>query len=203
MASLSELTPTIRTTLGQVPPFVVDNELKNVAQTFLQETEVWGEALEVDFMSGDQEIMWMPPRGTMVYRTLWLMMEGKKLEPVSLARFHELSVEDRPGKPRYFTQDMNGKVLVYPIPDKNYTGTLNAIYTLKGGNDIPDQIMNQYKPALIDGALATLFMMDGAWGNASRGQYFWERYQMGVDRAKRRAFRDASNRLRVTSYGGL
>lgn len=203
MARLSELAPTIRTSLGKIPTFVVDRELLATAQVFLQETEVWNETREVEAMAGDEDLLWMPPRGADIYRVVWLSLEGRKLDPVPMATFGEHRLNTRASRPTRFTQDSLGKVLVNPIPDKTYSGLVHAVYTIRNGDEIPDRLLHQHKSTIMDGTLATLFMMDTEWGSNQKGRMFWERFQLGIDRAKRRAFRDNSNLVRTTGYGGI
>lgn len=200
MATLADLLTDIKGVARLVPDFILKQSLVNIAREFFQETEAWNVNSEVLFLRGLDSVEVDIPKGADLYRVVWLTAGENELTPIAERDFYTLKPMD--GRPVRFAETLDG-LRVHPTPIEQMTGKLNAVYYPRAIDAaIPDKLIGLFRTTLADGTIANLLMQETEWGNASKGQYYYNRYLAGLERASRRAFRERGNVVGVTVYGG-
>jgi hypothetical protein len=200
MATLRDLLPSIKSVAPLVPDFILQQNLVDIAREFFQETETWNANSEVLFLQGLDTLEVEAPKGADIYRVVWLTSDKRELTAIAERDFYTLP--DAAGEPLRFAETLDG-LRVHPTPLRTANGKVNAVYyprTIDAA--IPDKLIGIHRTTLTDGTIANLLMQNAEWGNASKGQYYYNRYKAGIERASRRAFRERGNVVGVTVYGG-
>lgn len=202
MADLLSLVPDLRTSIGNVPAFMVESEIKSVARDFFMRTEVWNTTYECDVSANDPSVFVNKPTGSALLRVVWLQLNGKKLRPIDEVKYYELAATPRLAEPEVYCQTVIDGTMVYPNPKQELVGYLNAVFYPDTGTSVPDGLFNLYRTTLQDGVQANLLMSATEWQDDRAGNYYWTRYQQGVEMARSRAFRGTGNVIREAVYGG-
>lgn len=148
------------------------------AQEFCERTRVWRDNDTFQVTETSCNVV-CAPDGADVFEIENALLDGKKLEPVSLGdlnRDHPDWREKSQGG-RWITQIERDTVLVVP----KTAGTLALSITLRPSDDaeqLPDFMAKHYRQVIADGALAEILMLPNqSFTDPARAQFYAARFE--------------------------
>lgn len=159
-------------------------------------------------VAGESLINLAPPSGQSVAHVMRVWCDRSELTPV-----HEDAlaapfgfVESVPGevnsnsRPKVFQEAEPGVLALFPFPDKVYTINVRAaLRPTRAASSVETQLYEDWVEEVVDGALARLYVMPGAWASPELAKYHLQRFADGVGRARITASRgDTRAESRVT-----
>jgi hypothetical protein len=203
MANILDLRKRVLLVSKNAPEFIVEEALFDTVQDLCVNAEVWQAMVDVAAVVGSNEMTVTPPADTIVVRTMWANLGGRKLSALSNAEWLDITATPHHGCPDSYLQDSNTKLLLYPTPKIVEVGQVRAVFALaNGASTLPDDLLALYKETIVDGALARVMATPTDFGDVRLADYYNSRWQLGLDRAKGRANRPKDNRAIVATYGG-
>jgi hypothetical protein len=142
------------------PDIVLDNALRQSAIVFFEMSLAWRVKLDdIPIVAGTNTYAYTPPTGSVVHSITFATFNGQEIA----AHTGESDLQNRiwdwrnqSGMPEYVLGGLSSLVLV---PNPDCAGTLSLIVALKPSADsvgIDDDLFNEWKEGIIDGALARL-----------------------------------------------
>lgn len=129
------------------------------------------------------------PSGTEPNHVKAVLRKGKPLAAATYEDAIMLIEQSDRSYPQYYAQYDNANVLIGPKPVERES--LKVIYTLKptqSSSSIPDTVGNEWREALVSGALFRLQMMSGQpWLNPNAANANAQIYERAVAKAIRQA----------------
>lgn len=142
-------------------PFgMIDVAVRQSAIDFCAQSLAWSyQHPDVAVVAGTNTYNYVPPSGAVVHAVTYAELNGKEV-PSQVAAY-SINIYDwrnQSGMPRYVLGDATALTLV-PNPDAN--GTLKLTVALKPSTSaigVDDNIFNEYREAIVHGALARLML---------------------------------------------
>lgn len=172
------------------PEFTAERAIRDACIDFCARTDLYkAEAQSLVVSAGVTEYELDAPTGTEPNHVKAVLRKGKPLTAVTYEdAVMKIEQSDR-SYPQYYAQYDNANVLIGPKPAERET--LKVLYTLKptqSSTSIPDTIGNEWREALISGALFRLQMMAGQpWLNPNAANANAQLYERAVGKAIRQA----------------
>jgi hypothetical protein len=138
---------------------VADNALRQFAIAFCEQSLAWQfEHPDIPVSAGTAEYPLAPPEGAVAHSITYAALDGEEIEPVGRANIPISYRQRQGGKPRYM---LSGPTSVTLAPKQHGVGTLTMIVALKPSAismGIDDNLFNEYREAIVHGALARLML---------------------------------------------
>lgn len=149
----------------------------------------------IDGVANTGEYAWAPGTNLKVVRPEVVWYDKKPLTPKTRDELATLYAywPDQVGTPLYFVQEKLEKLILVPKPAANLTGGILAKVSVRpsrNATDIDDAIYDRYMDAIVNGAKARLFWMEGqAWSNAEKAAACQGLFEAAADRARLAMFK--------------
>jgi hypothetical protein len=142
------------------PLAIVDNALRQAAILFCEMSLAWRATLaDVAVVAGTNTYPYVPPSGAVVHAITYAAFNGEEI--AAHTGESDLRIWDwrnQTGTPEYV---LGGATSLILVPNPDAAGTLSLIVALKPmptATGIDDDIFNEWRDAIIAGALARLMM---------------------------------------------
>ena len=151
-----------------------------------------------------------PPSGTVVHEILWVTFDGEDLEPTTTALIEQRKPKWRQtgyeGKPEYFIKQSPSMFYLVPVPNETKAGSVLLRAVLKpthSSSSCSDDVMNDYRDTIINGALYRLLRVPGReWTDYPGAQVYGSLFLQGIADAESRALQKETRIARKVRYGG-
>ena len=173
-------------------PVMADVALRQSAIAFCEQSLAWKyEHPPISIVSGTAEYGFFPPAGALVHAVIHAELDGRELNcstseaDIRIAGWHNQS-----GAPQYILGGANFLALV-PKPDARGTLTLEtALKPAPSAAGIDDSLFDEYREAIIHGALARLMLSPRKpYTNVQLAQYHAQQFVIQAADAGTRAAR--------------
>lgn len=152
-----------------------------------------------------------PPSGTVVHKIMWVVHEGKDLEPISTnlleQRLPKWRDADHAGTPQYYVKNSQSVFWLVPTPETTKASSTILRAQLKPthtSNACDDDIMSDYREAIINGALFRLLRLPSKdWTDLGAAQVYGSLFAQGIAEAERRGRGADQGIARKVNYGGV
>jgi hypothetical protein len=198
---LSVFRPRVAVRASGVPDPLIDQVVLDACIDFCERTLIVKRTLDAIPTVADEPEYDMAANGTQqsVAQVMRVWLDEREIAPVS--------EDDGPppgtttsSTPRFFTEDTPGTITLYPRPDREYSMRARvAQRPTRSATQVEDQLFEDWVEAIVDGALARLFIMPGDFLNPALAVVHLKAYQEAVDRASLQARQGRTRaQLRVT-----
>lgn len=174
-------------------PFAaVDTTLRQAAIAFCENSLVWTyEHPPVSMLAGTASYGFVPPAGAVVHAIIQAEIDGREIDSLTAeADIQAANCRNQMGTPEYV---LGGATLLTLVPIPGAAGTLMMTVALKpspDANGIEDSIFNEYREAIIHGALARLTLSPKKpYTNAQLAQYHGQQFAIKTGNAGMRVAR--------------
>ena len=206
------LLPEILPMLDGCPDTLAENAIRSAAIEFCERTGAYQSELDpVTTVANIYEYDLEAPSDTVVHKLMWVSFQGKDLEPISSTLLEQRKPKWRDlsnaSVPEYYIQQ--SKTLFWMVPVPNATSAASTIVRaqLKPSylsSTCDEQIMDEYRDAVINGALFRLLRMPGkAWSDIQGAQIYGNLFGEAAMTAERRSRQADEGVARRVVYGGV
>lgn len=207
MASIDDLVNSARRYLPAVPDITIENMAHRTYRKFCRESEVWQVPFdEVTYSAGTRyfDASLLLPRHAMLYRILWMSVDGKPLEKMRSREVMLREVADR-GRPSAFVEFPSADLQIFPPPKQDVVITGAGVLQPKSStNTVEDFIVDRYEPGLVAGLVADILTMpQREWHDMRTAQAFLREYAATVQEARDWGSSDDGQVEYTMSYGGI
>lgn len=166
--------------------------LRRAAIAFCEQSMVWRESHNpISVSVGTAEYDFIPPDQAVVHTVQYAQFEGRELEITGQDNIRIQDWRDQTGFPQYL---LSGPTALTLVPEPDVEGTLTLLVTLKpvpGATDIPDLLYNEYREAIVHGALSRLMLSPKKpYTDAGLASYHQHQFQIKTAAAGTRADRN-------------
>jgi hypothetical protein len=213
MAILYEsLLPEVIPMVPGCPDTLIENNIRSAAIEFCEKTGVYQAELDpLTTVANIYEYDLEPPSGTVVHKVMWVVHEGVDLEPISTnlleQRLPKWRNRDNAGTPQYFVKNSQSLFWLVPVPQATSPSSTVLRVQLKPTHTstaCDDDVMTDYREAIINGALTRLLRMPSReWTDYNGASVFNSLFAQGVQDAERRARHADEGVARKVNYGGI
>lgn len=204
------LLPDVISMVPACPEVIAERAIRSAAIELCEKTDVYQQQLDpITVVAGIYEYDLEPPTGTVVHRIVWMTHEGKTLEPVSSGLLEQRKENWRndTGTPEYFIKQGLSIVNLVPVPSATISQAVEIRVALKPtqtSTACDDEIMTDYRDAIINGAIFRLCRMPAKdWTDLGAAQIYSELFNNGMVYAERRARQADNPVVAKVRYGGL
>lgn len=147
------------------------------------------------------------PTGTEVHQVLYMTHDGKDMDPIS-PRSLELNYpdwRDRTGNPHVYLQKTPSTFWIVPVASgsKQVIASV-ALKPSRTSNNVDTTISNQYRDAIIYGALYRLLRMPSReWSDVGAAQEYLYQFNLEITQAELRARGGDLGVKRTVKYKGI
>lgn len=147
------------------------------------------------------------PTGTEVHQVLYMTHDGKDMDPTS-PRSLELNYpdwRDRTGNPHVYLQKTPSTFWIVPVANgpKQVIASV-ALKPSRTSNNIDTTVSNQYRDAIIYGALYRLLRMPSReWSDVGAAQEYLYQFNLEINQAELRARGGDLGVKRTVKYKGI
>ena len=147
------------------------------------------------------------PTGTEVHQVLYMTHDGKDMDPIS-PRSLELNYpdwRDRKGNPHVYLQKTPSTFWIVPVASgsKQVIASV-ALKPSRTSNNVDTTISNQYRDAIIYGALYRLLRMPSReWSDVGAAQEYLYQFNLEITQAELRARGGDLGVKRTVKYKGI
>ncbi len=208
MASYSSLVKEVLPYVPLCPDLLVERNLRSAAIEFCERSKAY--ILDMDpftTTSGVYEYDFDIPTGTEVHQILYMTYDGKDMDPIS-PRSLELNYpdwRDKSGNPHVYLQKTPTTFWVVPVPSgpKEVIASV-ALKPSRTSNSIDTTVSNQYRDAIIYGALYRLLRIPNReWTEIGSAQEYLYQFNLEIQQAELRARGGDLGVKRTVKYKGL
>lgn len=194
------------------PDTLIENNIRSAAIEFCEKTGVYQAELDpVTTVANVYEYDLEPPSGTVVHKVMWVVHEGVDLEPISTnlleQRLPKWRSRDNAGTPQYFVKNSQSLFWLVPVPQATSPSSTVLRVQLKPTHTstaCDDDVMTDYREAIINGALTRLLRMPSReWTDYNGASVFNSLFAQGIQDAERRARHADEGVARKVNYGGI
>lgn len=158
-------------------------------------------------ISGVYEYDFEIPSGTEVHQILYMTEDGNDMDPIS-PRSLELNYpdwRDRTGNPHVYLQKTPTSFWLVPVPSGARQVIVSvALKPSRTSNNIDTTISNQYRDAIIYGALYRLLRMPSReWTDVNAAREYLAQFNMEITQAELRARGGDLGVKRTVKYKGI
>lgn len=213
MATLYEsLLPEIIPMVPACPDSLIESNIRAAVIELCEKTGVYQAELDpVTTVGGIFEYDLEAPNGTAVHKIMWVVHDGKDLEPISTnlleQRLPNWRSADNYGEPEYYIKQSQSLFWLAPVPAVTQTGSTILRVQLKPTHTstaADDDLMNDYRDTIVNGALFRLLRLPSKeWTDYTGAQVYGALFNEGMLIAERRARHADSGVSRKVKYGGI
>ena len=208
MASYSSLVKEVLPYVPLCPDSLVEQNIRAAAIEFCERSKAY--ILDLDAFStiaGVFEYDFDIPTGTEVHQILYMTEDGNDMDPIS-PRSLELNYpdwRDRTGNPHVYLQKTPTTFWVVPVP----SGTRQVIVSValkpsRTSNNIDTTVANQYRDAIIYGALYRLLRIPSReWTDVGAAREYLAQFNLEIQQAELRARGGDLGVKRTVKYKGI
>ena len=208
MAAYSSLVKEVLPYVPMCPDTLVEQNIRAAAIEFCERSKAY--ILDMDpftTISGVYEYDFEIPSGTEVHQILYMTEDGNDLDPIS-PRSLELNYpdwRDRTGNPHVYLQKTPTTFWVVPVPSGSRQVIVSvALKPSRTSNNIDTTISNQYRDAIIYGALYRLLRMPSReWTDVNAAREYLAQFNMEITQAELRARGGDLGVKRTVKYKGI
>ena len=190
------------------PDTLVEQNIRAAAIEFCERSKAY--ILDMDpftTISGVYEYDFEIPSGTEVHQILYMTEDGNDMDPIS-PRSLELNYpdwRDRTGNPHVYLQKTPTTFWVVPVPSGSRQVIVSvALKPSRTSNNIDTTISNQYRDAIIYGALYRLLRMPSReWTDVNAAREYLAQFNMEITQAELRARGGDLGVKRTVKYKGI
>ena len=208
MAAYSSLVKEVLPYVPLCPDSLVEQNIRAASIEFCERSKAY--ILDMDpfnTITGVYEYDFDVPTGTEVHQVLYMTHDGKDMDPIS-PRSLELNYpdwRDRTGNPHVYLQKSPSLFWIVPVASgsKQIIASV-ALKPSRTSNNIDTTISNQYRDAIIYGALYRLLRMPSrAWSDVPAAQEYLYQFNLEVRQAELRARGGDLGVKRTVKYKGI
>jgi hypothetical protein len=206
------LLPEIIPMVPGCPDTLIENNIRAATIELCEKAPVLQAELDpVTTIAGTFEYDLEPPTGTVVHKIMWVVHDGKDLEPISTNLLEQRKPNWRDaayrGTPEYYVKTSQSLFWLVPVP-----GDTQALSTIVRAQLKPtqtsltadDELMSDYRDTIVNGALFRLLRLPSKdWTDFAGAQVYGTLFSQGVAEADRRARHADVGIARKVSYGGI
>ena len=208
MAAYSSLVKEVLPYVPLCPDSLVEQNIRAAAIEFCERSKAY--ILDLDAFStiaGVYEYDFDIPTVTEVHQILYMTEDGNDMDPIS-PRSLELNYpdwRDRTGNPHVYLQKTPTSFWVVPVP----SGTRQVIVSValkpsRTSNNIDTTIANQYRDAIIYGALYRLLRIPSReWTDVGAAREYLAQFNLEIQQAELRARGGDLGVKRTVKYKGI
>ena len=208
MATYSSLVKEVLPYVPMCPDTLVEQNIRAAAIEFCERSKAY--ILDMDpftTISGVYEYDFEIPSGTEVHQILYMTEDGNDMDPIS-PRSLELNYpdwRDRTGNPHVYLQKTPTTFWVVPVPSGARQVIVSvALKPSRTSNNIDTTISNQYRDAIIYGALYRLLRMPSReWTDVNAAREYLAQFNMEITQAELRARGGDLGVKRTVKYKGI
>ena len=208
MAAYSSLVKEVLPYVPMCPDTLVEQNIRAAAIEFCERSKAY--ILDMDpftTISGVYEYDFEIPSGTEVHQILYMTEDGNDMDPIS-PRSLELNYpdwRDRTGNPHVYLQKTPTTFWVVPVPSGARQVIVSvALKPSRTSNNIDTTISNQYRDAIIYGALYRLLRMPSReWTDVNAAREYLAQFNMEITQAELRARGGDLGVKRTVKYKGI
>tara|TARA_Y100000114_G_scaffold156536_1_gene184017 strand:- start:375 stop:1049 length:675 start_codon:yes stop_codon:yes gene_type:complete len=208
MAAYSSLVKEVLPYVPMCPDTLVEQNIRAAAIEFCERSKAY--ILDMDpftTISGVYEYDFEIPSGTEVHQILYMTEDGNDMDPIS-PRSLELNYpdwRDRTGNPHVYLQKTPTTFWVVPVPSGSRQVIVSvALKPSRTSNNIDTTISNQYRDAIIYGALYRLLRMPSReWTDVNAAREYLAQFNMEITQAELRARGGDLGVKRTVKYKGI
>ena len=212
MASYESLLPDIIPMVSSCPDTLIENAIRSATIELCEKAGVYQVELDpVTTIANLFEYDLEPPSGTTVHEILWITYDGTDLEPITSAlleqRIPEWRQSGNEGTPEYFVKQSQSLFYLAPVPNVTKVSSVLIRAILKPthtSTSCSDDVMNDYRDTLINGALTRLLRMPSReWTDDAGAGVFAALFAEQIVEAEKRGRQSETRVARKVKYGGL
>ena len=208
MASFSSLVKEILPYVPMCPDSLVEQHLRAATIEFCERSKAY--ILDMDpfnTISGVYEYDFDIPVGTEVHQVLLMTHDGNDMDPIS-PRSLELNYpdwRDKTGQPHVYLQKTPTPFWIVPVPSGSKQVIVSvALKPTRTSNNIDTTISNQYRDAIIYGALYRLLRIPNKeWTDIGASQEYSFQFSIEAKQAELRARGGDLGVKRTVKYKGI
>tara|TARA_B100000427_G_scaffold329587_1_gene346461 strand:- start:15691 stop:16371 length:681 start_codon:yes stop_codon:yes gene_type:complete len=210
VATFASLVKEVLPYVPECPDSLVADNIRSATIDLCERTKAYKFDLDpISTISGVYEYDFDQPSGTDVHQILYMVYDGKDMDPIS-PRSLELNYpdwRDRTGQPYVYLQKSPDTFWVVPVPSASKTSSLImgvALKPTRTSNNIDTDFANNYRDGIIYGALYRLLRMPNkAWSDINAAQEYLYQFGQEVRQAELRARGGDLGVKRTVKYKGI
>jgi|TARA_R100000951_G_scaffold97202_1_gene86782 hypothetical protein len=208
VAAYSSLVKEVLPYVPLCPDSLVEQNIRAAAIEFCERSKAY--ILDMDpfnTIAGVYEYDFDIPTGTEVHQVLYMTHDGKDMDPIS-PRSLELNYpdwRDRKGNPHVYLQKTPSTFWIVPVASgsKQVIASV-ALKPSRTSNNVDTTISNQYRDAIIYGALYRLLRMPSReWSDVGAAQEYLYQFNLEITQAELRARGGDLGVKRTVKYKGI
>ena len=213
MATLYEtLLPEIIPMVPGCPDTLIENHIRSATIELCEKAPVLQAELDpVTTVAGVFEYDLEPPAGTVVHKIMWVVHDGKDLEPISTNLLEQRKPgwrdSNNRGTPEYFVKASQSLFWLVPVPNQTLASSSIVRVQLKPtqiSTAADDEVMSDYRDTIVNGALFRLLRLPSKdWTDLAGAQVYGSLFAQGINEADRRARNADVGIARKVGYGGI
>lgn len=213
MATLYEsLLPEIIPMVPGCPDTLIENNIRAATIELCEKAAVLQAELDsVTTRVGTFEYDLEPPTDTVVHRIMWMIYDGKDLDPISTSLLEQRKPSWRDaanrGTPEYYIKVSQSLFWIVPVPNVTKVGGVILRAQLKptqASLSADDELMSDYRDTIVNGALYRLLRLPSKeWTDFAGAQVYGALFNEGIIAADKRARQADVGIARKVSYGGI
>jgi len=210
MASFDSIMKDVLPYVPGCPDTVVENSLRSSSIELCEKASVYTKELDpISTVSGIYEYEFGQPAGTKVDKIVWAIYNGEDLEAITPRGLEGQNPKwrDNQSTPKHFIQQSSDLFWLVPIPDTSLTNGIILNVALKPSrtsNNIANEIADDYRDAIIYGALYRLLRMPAKdWTDPIAAADYAGLFRQQVEEAEIKARRANIGVSRKVTYSGV
>jgi len=208
VAAYSSLVKEVLPYVPLCPDSLVEQNIRAAAIEFCERSKAYILDMEpFNTIAGVYEYDFDIPTGTEVHQVLYMTHDGKDMDPIS-PRSLELNYpdwRDRTGNPHVYLQKTPSTFWIVPVASgsKQVIASV-ALKPSRTSNNVDTTISNQYRDAIIYGALYRLLRMPSReWSDVGAAQEYLYQFNLEITQAELRARGGDLGVKRTVKYKGI
>ncbi len=212
MALYESLLPEIIPMVPSCPDTLIENSIRSATIELCEKSGVYQQELDpITTIANLFEYDLEPPNGTVVHEILWATYDGTDLEPITSAlleqRIPEWRKAGNEGTPEYFVKQSQSLFYIAPVPNVTKVSSVLMRAVLKPTHTstaCDDDVMNDYRDTIVNGALLRLLRMPGReWTDYAGAGVFASLFNEQLVEAEKRGRQSETRVARKVKYGGV
>jgi hypothetical protein len=212
MALYESLLPEIIPMVPGCPDTLIENNIRAAVIELCEKAAVLQAELDpVTTIAGIYEYDLEPPTDTVVHKIMWVVHDGKEIEPISTNLLEQRKQNwrdaDNRGTPEYFVKTSQSLFWMVPVPNETKASSTILRVQLKPtqtSTTAHDELMSEYRDTIVNGALFRLLRLPSKdWTDFAGAQVYGSLFAEGIAQADRRARNADAGIARKVAYGGI
>ena len=184
MAEVKELVPSVQEMARLCPVKRIKDSIMDAAIDFCRRSLVWRVQTTDDIVAGTDTYTLAMPTGAAIGAIEIVTVDGIQI-PMWTSPWPHSSTS---GGAVFYGVNQDKQVRLYPIPAESVTdGLVVSVVAIpdKTGTVIPDFLLDDYKDAIVSGALASVMAIIGQpWANAQVAMYHQKMFSRAIGGAR-------------------